>query len=81
MVTIDRTNQDLKINLLSQIFRTLERHNPSRRQHYPLTGYWISALSFMLFLDTEFAETADKNILARCKFGFDNIGEGLDDLC
>ena len=68
MVTIDRTNQELKVNLLSQLFRTLERHDPSRRQHYPLTGYRISPRLSILFLDAEFAETADKHILTGCKW-------------
>jgi len=45
MVTIDRTNQELKVNLLSQLFRIFERHNPPWSQLHTFTSRRIPPFS------------------------------------
>jgi hypothetical protein len=63
MVTIDRTNQELKVNLLSQLPRTLERHHPSGRKLHILSSRLIPPFSLPFFSDAKFTESADQNIL------------------
>lgn len=66
------------IDLIPQLPRTLKRHHPSRSQHHKLLCRRIPPSPLVFFLDAEFPETADQDILSRCEFGFDDVDNGLN---
>jgi len=64
------------VHTLPQLARQLERRHPAGSQNQIPACRWISPPAFAFFLDLEFAEIADQDVLTGSEGIFDVIDDG-----
>ena len=75
-----------KLSSLAQVYflpqnpRAFERDHLAWGQHDGIPRLRIASTTLILFLDAEFAETADQDIFSLFQALFDNLKKGLNDV-
>lgn len=72
-------NYKSSVDFFSQLPTTLKHDHPPIRQHQIITRSWIPSPRLLLFIHTEFAQSGNKDIIARFQLRLDEFNAGFRD--